>query len=443
MASRTRWGPDPLAPAVPRGVQPEQDGLLQCLECDRWYRQLGQHVVGKHHISADDYRRVHELPATRGLHAADILARRAETGRARWANDPALRERLVPTRTTAAERIAASREARRASAKRAGVKASAAAAGRRANAAWLTSIDQRHLATVTVLGFESFEEFWHAHAHLSNPQAARLLGISTKQAAALRARHGHRPPGRWPEGHILKHPGITKPLPAADLARIPAGVQPIRAGGHLACRICGRWFASLTIHLAATHRITAAGYLAAYHLPANIVLHASAQRAKDHAEREEIWAERTGPHGPGPDHAGAYRRTHGHLHVPATYAADDGYRLGAWITAQRARHRRGLLPPDQGAALEAIGMAWTSAPPLHLPIHERGYHHAQIFFLDHGHLQVPGDYTTTSGFPLGRWIARMRLERERAALDPVTIAALEEIAMTWQRPPGAQRGRTR
>ena len=443
MPRQTRWGPDPGPPGVPAGVQPEQDGLLQCLECGRWYRQLGQHVVGKHHVRVEDYKRRHELPATRGLHAADILARRAATGRARWENDPGLRERLVATRTTPEQRVAASRAARRESAARAGVRAASAAAGVRANAAWLASIDRRHLAAVTALGFAGIDEFWHAHSHLSNPAAARVLGVTTKQTAALRARHGHRPPGRWPEGYVVKHPAICAPLPDADLVRIPAGIQPIRAGGHLLCLICGRWFASLTIHLAATHRITAAGYLAAYQLPEHLVLHASAQRAREQAEREEIWAARPSPHGAGPDHADAYRRAHGHLHVPGSYVSSDGYRLGAWINAQRARHRKGLLPPGEVAALEAIGMPWISARALRLPIHDPGYRHARLFFLDNGHLDVSGDYTTTGGYPLGRWITRQRLARENGALDAVTIAALDDIAMLWQPQPWERRSRAR
>lgn len=74
-------------PLVQPGVQPEADGRLQCLECGLWFRQLGQHVVRKHDMSADDYRRIHELPAGRGLHAADILERRAELARAAIAAD--------------------------------------------------------------------------------------------------------------------------------------------------------------------------------------------------------------------------------------------------------------------------------------------------------------------------------------------------------------------
>jgi predicted transcriptional regulator len=49
------------------GVQPERDGVLQCLECGVRYRGIAQHVRQKHGIDPDDYRRDHELPRTLAL----------------------------------------------------------------------------------------------------------------------------------------------------------------------------------------------------------------------------------------------------------------------------------------------------------------------------------------------------------------------------------------
>jgi hypothetical protein len=62
-------------PGLP-GVQPEQDGQLQCLECGRWYRQLGQHVPAKHEMSADDYRAGSDDTVSDGLQRLVARARR-------------------------------------------------------------------------------------------------------------------------------------------------------------------------------------------------------------------------------------------------------------------------------------------------------------------------------------------------------------------------------
>lgn len=247
MSKRTRWGPDPGPPDLPSGVQPEQDGLLQCRRCGRWYRQLGQHVVAKHGLSADDYRRIYELPAGRGLHASDILAKRAARGRTLWEQDPGLRERLVPNRTTAAERVERARRARAASVERAAVRQAAVEAGRQAHAAWIASIDARYLPVVQGLGFRSIGEFFGAHAGLTDPRLAELLGCTTKQAANLRRRHDHPPAGRWPAGYVVRHPRIQAPVSIEALAMVPLGCQPIRPGAHLLCLECGRWFRSLAV----------------------------------------------------------------------------------------------------------------------------------------------------------------------------------------------------
>ena len=60
----------------------------------------------------------------------------------------------------------------------------------------------------------------------------------------------------------------------------------------------------------------------------------------------------------GYDHAAAFARLYGHLNVKHQYIAEDGYKLGAWISAQRERYRDKRLGEDEIRALEAIGMKW-------------------------------------------------------------------------------------
>ncbi|MFB9839665.1 MucR family transcriptional regulator [Actinoallomurus acaciae] len=70
------------------GVQPEADGRLLCLECGRWYRALGSHLVQGEGTTPEAYRERHGLPATLPLAAADLRSRwREQTRRRRESGD--------------------------------------------------------------------------------------------------------------------------------------------------------------------------------------------------------------------------------------------------------------------------------------------------------------------------------------------------------------------
>lgn len=355
---RTRYGPDPGPPAVQPGIQPEANGLLQCLICGRWYRQLGQHVVTKHQVSADAYRRDHGLAASHGLQASDLLAARREAGRQRYRNDPEARRRLVPVNTTLPERVEASRRARRESAARAQNRATATEAGHRAHEAWIASIDARYEAIAAEHGFTRIGEFLDAHAQLSSPRLAALCGVTTKQIQNLRRRYGRRPPGRWPAGYVVRHPSMLPPIQAEDLEVIPSGIQPVRPGGHFLCRECGRWFSALPQHLGISHQLTVPRYRARYALDADVPLRRTPDFLAAMAERERVWADREVLRNRSADHLEEFRRRFGHLAVPARYRTEDGFQLGTWIASMRTRYRERILDSRQIAALEAIGMLW-------------------------------------------------------------------------------------
>jgi hypothetical protein len=56
--------------------------------------------------------------------------------------------------------------------------------------------------------------------------------------------------------------------------------------------------------------------------------------------------------------ARAYQAEHGHLNVPAKFISHDGFRLGKWITRQRASRVRDTLLAEQITQLDALGIVW-------------------------------------------------------------------------------------
>ena len=60
----------------------------------------------------------------------------------------------------------------------------------------------------------------------------------------------------------------------------------------------------------------------------------------------------------GYDHAAAFAKVYGHLNVKHQYRAEDGYKLGVWISTQRERYREKRISEEEIRALETIGMKW-------------------------------------------------------------------------------------
>ncbi|MGP3960165.1 MucR family transcriptional regulator [Nonomuraea sp. 3N208] len=258
------WIPPGKPTDVPPGVQPEYGGKLLCLECGLWFRQLGQHVVVKHEISADDYRRIHELPRGFGLHSSTVKARRAELQRERLATDPEFKDSLRPKRSRE-ELAELSKAAWRESKDRAGVRASYRGnprVGKNVHLATQGRVKQLNAELderCRQAGFASLEEVFTTHQDLNNHQIAELLGISVRRVSGQRRRLGFEPPGRWAADYVVKHPSMQPPIPAAELAAVPYGEQPTR-NGHLLCLECGRWFKTLDQHMSVMHSITVTDY---------------------------------------------------------------------------------------------------------------------------------------------------------------------------------------
>ena len=130
-----------------------------------------------------------------------------------------------------------------------------------------------------------------------------------------------------------------------------------------------------------------------------------------------------------------YYLEHGDLEVPIKYETPSGFGLGVWLGAQRAAHKAGELPQEQGERLDALGMDWTNR-------NDRKwmslYDVAAAYYHEHGNLNVPSEYVTPDGVLLGKWVARQRYaylnpDRSSARVTPERKALLDKLGMVWEK----------
>ncbi|MEO3858063.1 MucR family transcriptional regulator [Acrocarpospora sp. B8E8] len=339
------WIPPGRPTDVPLGVQPESGGKLLCLECGLWFRQLGQHVVAKHDMSADDYRRVYELPRGFGLHSSAVKQVRAESQRERLAADPEFKARLRPKRSRE-ELARLSKIAWYESKDRAGVRAArrqgppahnVAQYGHLGTAAMRANRAAEVAELCRAAGFASIEEVFTEKAALSNREIAELMGMSKGRVDKLRRRLGFDAPGRWAKDYVVKHPSMLPPIPAKELAAVPYGTQPVKDGYPL-CLECGRWFKRLDQHIAVMHGLNVADYYARH----GIDPHEARARELGYASLADLLAATADWNG-----------------------TDLGKLLGVTTRKTRElRHRHGLTPPRGARPVGFVPKTPRPHPPL-------------------------------------------------------------------------------
>jgi hypothetical protein len=105
----------------------------------------------------------------------------------------------------------------------------------------------------------------------------------------------------------------------------------------------------------------------------------------------------------------------GHSRVPAQHT-EDGFQLGIWVGHRRRDHRQGHLDSDKAKILECFpGWTWD----VRGEEFERAYSVLVGFVERAGHARVPQKHLERD-FPLGAWIARVRLRRRGAAKGRLT-----------------------
>lgn len=122
-----------------------------------------------------------------------------------------------------------------------------------------------------------------------------------------------------------------------------------------------------------------------------------------------------------------YRTEHGDLLVPVRYRDKNDFALGEWIVYNRQRYLGGNLTQNRIERLEAIGMVWSTSNDLW----EQNYTAATQYYLEHGDLEVPIKYETSSGFGLGVWLGAQRAAHKAGELPQEQVERLDALGMDW------------
>lgn len=126
-------------------------------------------------------------------------------------------------------------------------------------------------------------------------------------------------------------------------------------------------------------------------------------------------------------HARAYHDQHGNLDVPTTFVTAGGFRLGTWLTAQRAERNSGTLPAGRIGHLDQIGMIWDRLEDAWMS----AYQDLRAFHGQHGHFEVPAGYRTAGGIKLAEWQGTQRDADRAGKLTASRKALLDEIGFPW------------
>ena len=122
-----------------------------------------------------------------------------------------------------------------------------------------------------------------------------------------------------------------------------------------------------------------------------------------------------------------YRTEHGDLLVPVRYRDKNDFALGEWIVYNRQRYLGGNLTQNRIERLEAIGMVWSTSNDLW----EQNYAAATQYYLEHGDLEVPIKYETSSGFGLVVWLGAQRAAHKAGELPQEQVERLDALGMDW------------
>jgi hypothetical protein len=128
--------------------------------------------------------------------------------------------------------------------------------------------------------------------------------------------------------------------------------------------------------------------------------------------------------------AKSFHAAHGHIRVTAGHYGTDlrgaPFDLRYFLNRQRDYRRKGFLPAERIAALDALNIDWNPTQSSW----EEKLSVLREFRERNGHLLVPIDYVA-DGMNIGRAVTRWRSAYRRGTLDPDRVDQLEQLGMVW------------
>jgi superfamily II DNA or RNA helicase len=123
-----------------------------------------------------------------------------------------------------------------------------------------------------------------------------------------------------------------------------------------------------------------------------------------------------------------FKEREGHCRVKTTHL-EDGFKLGFWVSSQRARQNR--LSPEQEQRLNEIGFVWDPFTAAW----EEGFNKLLQFKVSEGHCRVPNKGFKLADFNLSGWVNNQRARQDN--LSPEQKQRLDAIGFVWDIHTGA------
>lgn len=119
----------------------------------------------------------------------------------------------------------------------------------------------------------------------------------------------------------------------------------------------------------------------------------------------------------------AFKKKHGHSHVPANWKVD--IQLGRWVAMQRYRHKIGELPKSYVTRLDQVGFVWAPADKVWNDMFLRLLKYKK----KHGDCDVPSSCPSDPN--LANWVANQRHRKKMGSLCPERVKKLTEAGFVW------------
>ncbi|OQK17582.1 hypothetical protein AU255_06845 [Methyloprofundus sedimenti] len=110
----------------------------------------------------------------------------------------------------------------------------------------------------------------------------------------------------------------------------------------------------------------------------------------------------------------------GHARVPSKYKTADGFKLGNWLSNQKAKKKS--LTDEQLSRLESLeGWVWDVSAFQW----EEGFSRLEQYVQQKGYARVPSNYKTSDGYKLGGWVNNQKTVRK--SLTNEQLSRLESL----------------